>query len=296
MQTISFKSFLQSGILMEELHPELKDVINSKNSYTSKQSQIAKKIRDLTNRGEKTGIEGNMPKGSSRAYLKEEGHHQIKLDGKDAHIKTGTKIAIKASLDKYHKKGDFGDHSLGELQNKAEGGDYYVNNHHRILTKDHETGEYHTNHDSGIFPPLIDHDDEHHQWTRVGHCRDVGSKEFRDITKTDTHPKGISHGEFCDALDRAHAQDRGTYWERDEKHEKKMEHITDHPLVQKFLDHQRNFGTHPGDYRQRKNMGVFEHPDGSKHIVARDHGFDNVVNDAYTQARKNMIKSKTWIR
>jgi hypothetical protein len=34
-----------------------------------------------------------------------------------------------------------------------------------------------------------------------------------------------------------------------------------------------------------KNLGIFNHPDGSQHIVARDHGFSDEVMSAYKAAR-----------
>ena len=45
-------------------------------------------------------------------------------------------------------------------------------------------------------------------------------------------------------------------------------------------------------YQQIGNMGVWQHPDGSKHIVARDHGYDNDVESAYKAARKNHVDAE----
>ena len=66
----SLREFLEN-IIYESLHPELQSIVTQKtNPYgTSKQAQLTKKIKELTAQGERTGIEGNMPKGSSRAYL-----------------------------------------------------------------------------------------------------------------------------------------------------------------------------------------------------------------------------------
>lgn len=36
-------------------------------------------------------------------------------------------------------------------------------------------------------------------------------------------------------------------------------------------------------------MGVFKHPDGSEHIVARDHGFSPDVMKAYAKARNKTL-------
>src|ERR1044071_8136441 len=109
---VPFHEFLDN-IIVENLHPELHSIVSSSGGYHSKQSQLAKKIKDLTKRGETTGIEGNMPKGSSRAYLKHKDPHKVILDGKETHIPTGTKVAIRASLDEHHKRQDHDGMSLG---------------------------------------------------------------------------------------------------------------------------------------------------------------------------------------
>jgi hypothetical protein len=171
------------------------------------------------------------------------------------------------------------------LQNQAEGGDHWVNHNYRILTQDSEhPGHYHSNKESGIFPPLIDHDHENHEWTHIGHARDIRPGEFRKLTKTKEHPNGISHQDFHLALRRFHDKNHGKYWGRDAKHEAHLDHVDTHPLVQKFMDYHGNTGHPPYDYAQKKNLGVWEHPDGSQHIVARDHGFNSDVMSAYQKA------------
>ncbi len=133
-----------------------------------------------------------MPEGSSRAYLQHEEPHQIVLDGKPTTIKVGTKIAVRGRLDPYH----FGDSSLGSMQNEAENNDHYVNSNYRIITEGDTKGHYKTNTDKGIFPPLIDHDVQNHEWSHVGHVRDFKSGEFGELTKTEDYPTGISHKDF----------------------------------------------------------------------------------------------------
>ena len=280
----NFKDFL-NNLVLEELHPELLSIVKSKSNKASKQSLIAKKVKELKDKGETTGIEGNMPKGSSRAYLKHDTPEDISLDGKPAKIKVGTKVAIRASLDKYHDKSQHDNLSLGKMQNKAENADHFTD-HHRILTKD-EHGAYHTNHHSGIFPPLVDHDEKNHEWSKVGHAENLTEPAFKKLTKTPSHPDGISHDDFVNALSRTHNKNNGRYWQRGSEHEKHLDHVDTHPLVKKFQDYHENTGHPPHDYRQLGNMGVFHHPDGSKHIVARDHGFDTGVESAYKEARRN---------
>ena len=285
----SLREFLEN-IIYESLHPELQSIVTQKtNPYgTSKQAQLTKKIKELTAQGERTGIEGNMPKGSSRAYLPIKEKENIILDDKPTQIRTGMKVAIRATLDKYHDRKKHGGMSLGQMQNKAEGGEHFVNSHYRVISKDHRTGHYRTNTDSGIFPPLIDHDHANHEWSHVGHVDKINGPMFRKLTRTESHPKGISHDEFCSALERVWDKDHGKYWEHLPEKEKRLDDIESHPLVQKFLDHQRNMDAPPHDYRQIDNMGVWPDPrTGEQHIVARDHGFSEDVMTAYRDARRN---------
>lgn len=289
--TYGFKNFLQE-IIVESLHPELQNIVSSTNSSKRKQTLLTNKIKELTSKGEKTGVEGKMPQGSSRAYLPHEQEHELIIDGKKRKIKTGTKVAIKASLDNHHDKKKYGG-SLGNLQNEAEGGDYYKNKRYRILSEDdNKPNHYHTNKDSGIFPPLIDHDYEHHEWSHVGHINNVSKKEFKEITKTKSHPQGISHEDFVDTLVRQHDRDHGKHWKGSDTKEKHLDHIEKHPLTRKFMEYHSEYGDSPHDYRQIKNLGVFNHPNGSKHIVARDHGFNSETERAYREARSHSYKNK----
>lgn len=279
-----FKDFLEN-LVAEELHPELHSIVSGGETGVSKQTRIANKVKELSSRGEKTGIEGNMPKGSSRAYLQHDTGHKITLDGKPAIIPVGTKVAIRSALDKHHKKHEFDGHSLGELQNRAEGGDHWVNQQYRTLT--HHEGDHFKTNEHGIFPPLIDHDHEGHQWSKVGHAKDINAGDFKNLTKTESHPEGITHKDFTRALNRFHEQNNGKYWGGNKQSEAHLDHVSEHPLVQKFMDYHGNTGHPTYDYQQIKNLGVWHHPDGSKHIVARDHGFDTDVAKAYQKARKS---------
>jgi hypothetical protein len=294
----SLKEFLDN-IIVESLHPELEDiVVNSRTKPgTSKLTLLAKKIKDLTARGENTGIEKNkngkenMPKGSSRAYLPLKDPEHITLDGKPTAVKTGMKVAIRAALDRSHDHKKYGNMSLGQLQNEAEGGDHFVNSNYRVITKDHHTNEYKSNTESGIFPPLIDQDRDGHEWLHVVHIDKITPKKFRDLTKTESHPGGLYHSQFCEALEREWNKDHGKHWSRGPESEKRIDHALSHPLVQKFLDHQRNLDSPPHDYRQLGNLGIFTHPHtGKQNIVARDHGFSRNVMEAYHEARSQARK------
>jgi hypothetical protein len=293
MKTIGFKEFCET-IVVESLHPELHDIATSPTKMgvrNNKQKQIADKIKDLHSRGEDTGLAGNTPKGSSRMYLPHRDPHPVTLDGKPSYIDTGTKVAIRSSMEQYHKKEHFGGMSLGALQNHAENGDHFVNQQYRIL---HKTGhdEFQSNKEKGIFPPLIEHDERSHEWAHVGHASDVSQKRFKELTKTESHPDGITHKDFFRAVLRNYKRDNGTHWDHGEREEKHLDHVASHPLVQKFLDHQVNTGFPPHDWAQIQNMGVFKHPDGSEHIVARDHGFSPDVMKAYANTKKQNLSDR----
>ena len=281
---IRFTDYLDH-ILTEQLHPEIRSIVTGRRPLGQNvKPLLVKKIKEVTSRGEKTGMEGNMPSGSSRAYIPIEEPHSIMLDGAPAQIKTGMKVSIKATLDAHHKAHNYDGMSLGELQNRAEAGDYYSQKKYHILTKK-EDGTYETNSEHGIFPPRIEEDENGHSWAHVGHATNLTEKRFREITKTPEHPKGISHDDFFSALQRQWDHGHGKYWKREPEHEEHLDRVLSHPLVQKFLEHQYEYNSPPGDYRQMKNLGIFNHPDGSQHIVARDHGFSDEVMSAYKAAR-----------
>lgn len=294
---LDFREFMEC-LVVEELHPELHQVISSTGSYASKQSLLAKKIKDLSKRGLSTGIEGNMPKGSARAYMKHDTPMKVHIDGKPQDLHTGTKVAITAALDKHHNHKDHDGMRLGALQNHAEAGDHWVNSSYRILRHEGQENGVHkftSNKDRGIFPPLIDHDHVNNEWSHVGHVRDMQPGEFQKLTKTESHPKGLKHKDFVDALVREHHRNTGRRWNESEKREAELDHVTSHPLFEKFNDYHGNTGNSPSDYGQKKNLGVWQHPDGSHHIIARDHGYDSAVEHAYQQARSTANKkSRGW--
>jgi len=214
----SFKDFIDN-IIVESLHPELQSLVSRPSKGNRrKQTEIAKAIKNITSRGEKTGIEGNMPKGSARAYLKHSEPHEATIDGIPTKMTVGTKVAIRGYLDPHHDRSKHDGMSLGNLQNEAENGDHFLNNSYRILTKHEkrrhdEPDHFSTNTESGIFPPLIDHDHEHHEWSQVGHVHNVTPKQFKNLTKSESHPDGIDHGIFAAALTRAWDKDHAKYHE-----------------------------------------------------------------------------------
>ena len=289
----NFTDFLRT-IIVENLHPELQDIIKQKSSdddnQLKKQTLLSQKIFELNKRGEKTGIEGNMPKGSSRAYLQHQEPHDAIVDGKPTKLKTGTKIAISASFDKFHRKSDYEGRSLGEMQNDAEAGDKQINSTYRILRGvSGKPNHFETNKNNGIFPPLIGHDDNH-QWSHVGHVGTMKGDDFRKLTVTKEYPKGISHSEFGKVLNRNFERSENRYFDQVPSVEKDLDHLEKHPLIQKFKQYHDDTHSPAYDYNQLDNMGVWQHPDGSKHIVARDHGYSREVSGAYQQAAKKQME------
>ncbi len=281
MTTIySFKEFI-GNLVVENLHPEIKELVTGR--IKNKAAKIAAKIRELVSRGEKTGIEGNMPKGSSRAYMKHAEPEKVMIDGKEHEIPVGTKVAIRSRLDSVR---DTSLPSLGEMQNEAENGDVYVNRAYRTLREDSENpGHYETN-EEGIFPPLLHHDYENHRYSVVGHAKSINKKRFRELTRNEQFPKGISHEDFMDALTRAHDEDNGRHRQYSKEREAELDKISQHPKVASFINHQRDFGSSPSDYYNIGNLGEWHNPStGKDELVARDHGFSSRVADAYRRAR-----------
>lgn len=288
----SLREFLES-LIVEELHPELAQIVRSGQSHVNKKTLIAKKIRELTKRGEDPGIAGT-PAGSSRVFLEHKEPEHIIVDGQHVQIKTGTKAVIRAPLDKTHDKKEHGGRSLGQLQMEAENGDGFVNNQYRVLAQDRTNPHHYETNENGIFPPLIEHDWDNHEWSHIGHAEKL--TDMRHHTKAEGFPKGISHDEFCSALEREWDMDHGKRYPpsspEGKARENHLANISQHPLVQKFLDHQKNLGFPPHDYRQKANLGLFKNPaTGVNHVVARDHGFSQEVMMAYKKARQ-----KAWKR
>lgn len=276
----TFRNFTKEFIA-EELHPELSAVVKS--DIRNKQAKIAQTIRSLVEKGENTGVEGKMPKGSSRAYIPHITPENVNIDGKDAQMKIGTKVAIRTDIERHHEAANKGMPSLGAMQNEAENGDYFANDNYRILT--HRGGNRFVSNENGIFPPLLAHDQDKHLWSTVGHVRNITDKDWSKLTRTNDFPMGITHKQFHSTLDRFHNRNNGAYHSTSAENERNLDKVEKHPLVQKFMDFHGTFGHPTFDYQQMKNLGVWKHPvTGEEHIVARDHGFSTEVMHAYSRA------------
>lgn len=254
----------------------------------AKQDVIRRAARIGTKKGVSPVASGGAS-GSSRLYMKLKEPENITLDGKPANIETGVKVALRPRSDLIRRfkagrrKGVLGNTSVGAMQNEAENGDRYVNRQYRVITKN-EDGTHSTNTERGIFPPLLDHDKKNHEWAHVGHTDDLTHKDFPELTKTESHPEGISHSDFMSVLHRDYDRLSGTHLPQSKDRESRMDEVEKHPLVQKFLNHQRDTYTPPHDYYNIENLGVWTHPHtGEKHIVARDHGFSEHVRDFYNR-------------
>lgn len=288
----------QPDFITEQLHPELQEIVaqglpdDTFNHLKAKHKRLISKIKDLVKRGEKTGMEQNMPAGSSRAYMPHVEPHEFVLDGKPAKMKVGTKIAIPSSLDKYHLGIDGNVMSLGQMQNQVEIGTL---SRYRTIQEDSH-GNYITN-EHGVLPPMMDHDYKNHEYAVVGHARDLKPQEFGRLTANKDFPRGISHKDFCNVLEREFHRANGRAWERGgiayKLVNKKMDKILAHPFVKEMSDFVIDHDIHPSDFRQKKNLGVWQHPHtGKEQIVARDTGFTPTVNMAYSEARKRKYRIK----
>lgn len=302
----SFQELIGNKLITEALHPELQEIIKSHGTAGKKQA-FHKKISELLKRGESLGTNYNrLGEGSSRVYSPHtSAHHRIFLDGVLTHERTGMKFAKRFGLDKYHDAKAHDGLTLGQMQMRAENGDHFQNQHYRVYrhvgtSKDlfgHTYHHYETN-ENGIFAPLFEHDDKTHKWAHVGHVYPIVEdpwkedekphpRSFQALTKTKEFPNGIKHQEFHNVLMRDHQRNEGRYREAlYSEYEKHMDEVENHPLVQKFLDHQRNFAAPPHDYTER-NLGIHIHPlTKKKSIVACDFGYNQEVAKAYRDARQ----------
>lgn len=276
---MQFKTFIETQVLNEEIHKDIMDTANANYSKHYKFNLITKKVRSLIKQGQDTGLVDDKPKkGSSRAVFFPKDDHEAIVDGVQTKIPHVLKISFSGRLDKNLPN----DHPLlGTMQNEHE---ISASRYHSVLT-DVGDNKFKSN-PEGFLPPLLaSHDDGH--WMSVGKVSKIDSTSFKNATKTEDFPKGISHKEFRDAvvMHWNESQGRGDQLYVATPKEK-LEKVGEHPLVQRALDFCINTDTHPGDFEPR-NMGIWTHPvTGEKHVVAADAGFSREVAKAYSKARK----------
>jgi hypothetical protein len=287
----TFDKFMSNIFNLDEaIHQEIKDIMDDNTySHKSKLSRVTAKLRDFSSKGIDSGIENSTPKkGSSRAVFFPKEEHEIQLDGKPAKMKTAVKIAFKGTLDAHT-----GSHMLlGEHQNEFESS-HYINSNYGIISKNHD-GHYETN-KHGVLAPVVDTHEDHHHIT-MGHARNMSKLDFKNATKTESHPKGLDFDKFHAHLMHDYHQAHGTrnYSSNltNEEHEE-HEHIASHPLTDKVKDFVYSTDQHPADL-VKGNWGMWKHPHtGVEHPVIRDFGYSHEVSKLYNTAIKNH-QSKNW--
>jgi len=295
--------YAQQYVIIEELHPHLKNILDtpgetddeyssriSKNPYSSvdpvsaKHTKFTQKVRELIKGGHDTGLQSDKPKkGSSRAvHFLNEGK-DVTIDGVKTKVPSVLKIAFNGQLDKYKTNGE---RLLGEHQNEVES-DGYIQDQHSILRQNSDES-YSTN-EHGVVAPVLSHHPDHH-YLEMGQVRPMKSGEFQELTKTSTHPKGLSFAKMKQVLEKEHADAYGlnhypTHKISDEEHD----HILQHPFTQGVQDLIYNVGFHPGDLSPR-NVGVFTHPvTGKLYPTIADYGYTNTVGEEYQKRRKRQF-------
>lgn len=288
--TITLKEFIQKYCVTEEIHDELKQIINSPETrriYQSgklnqkKLNKFSSKVKELISSGIDTGLESDKPKkGSSRAVFFPKEHKDVVVDGKKVKMPTAIKIAFAGALDKY--SGDT--HLLGEHQNNVEN-DYHIRDHYSMLKKNYDDGSYSTN-ERGVVTPFLDDPTDHNHWLETVRADNITKSKFKNLTKTDTHPEGLDFDKFHETLQEDHAAAHGQRYFNPISEEEK-EHIRSHPLFENTQDFVYGTDNHPADFRLQ-NWGVWKHPvTGKEHPVIRDYGYSNHVAKLYTTARRN---------
>ena len=274
-------------MIVESMHPEIEDILNSNIPLQHKHNLITKKIRELTKNGVDTGIEDGKPKkGSSRAVYFPKEPKKIILDGKETHLPVVTKIAFPGSLDKYK---DHDEPLLGEIQNETEN-DYYSQKRYGILHGD-EHNHYHTN-EEGILAPLTDaHEDSH--WLEFGKINKLKKSEFQNLTKNKEYPKGIKfddmHKVVNNEYENANGKHSGIPYGMTQEH---YDHVYNHPLVTEVMNFTFDTGHHLGDL-VIGNWGKFKHPHtGKEYPVISDYGHSTEVAKMYRKHRNKEFDYK----
>lgn len=274
-------------ILSEEMHQELKDILDSPTTSikgrNSKLNTFTGKVQDLAKRGEDNGLEdGRAKKGSSRAVFFPKEHKEITIDGVKTRAPTAVKVAFPGALDRHTGS----DRLLGEHQNEVEA-DNYSRQSYSMLRHQPEKGEHHyAYNDEGVTAPVLGNHEDHH-WLEMGKADKMSAGKFKELTKTESHPKGLKFDEFTTALQNDHAAAHGHHSGNDG-----LDHVREHPLYENTSNFINDTGNHPGDLRLQ-NYGVWKHPvTGKEHPVIRDYGFSNEISKLYSKGWQNQFKTR----
>lgn len=247
-----------------------------------KVQNIQHTMDNMRKTGKDTGTDEYPHVGSARVYLHIHKMAHVKINGKDAHMDTGLKVSRYGFSDIYHVRRR-GNMSLGAHQTVAE--THPANNPHRVLirTKQGKVPEFQYN-PHGVLPPLLKHDQKHHEWSVVGHATPVSDKEIRRFTTTEDH-HGFDSEELGKALTHAHHQRAGVESKYGQAAHKRL---ADHPIFQKFNHYHASTGIKPGDYNE-SNLGIWHHPiTGKSHLILLDHGFNEKVRKIYGNSSKTV--------
>jgi len=292
---LTLREFVKKYNLSEELHNELKNTLNEPeldregDPYQraklnqKKLNAFTKKTRALIKSGEDTGLEGDTPKkGSSRAVYFPKESKDVTIDGQKTKQPTAIKIAFAGQLDHYTGHPNL----LGEEQNNVES-DPFTQAHHSMLYRNTD-GSYSTN-ENGVVAPVLDKPKDHNHWLEMARCPNLTKTKFKELTKTDTHPKGLNfdhfHKTLLDDYYANHGGAAGSGLSDSIKH-----NVRQHPLYEKMEDFVYNTANHPADMHIG-NWGEWTHPvTGKKYPVVRDFGCSGDVAKLYSEARKNYLK------
>lgn len=302
----TFKEFVRVNgpLITEELHKELQNILDSDESDEERQNRLqrnpwqfassdprakkltlfTKRARELIKNGQDTGLENDKPKkGSSRAVFFPKEERDAIIDGTPSKLKTAIKIAFPGSLDRYKKNEE---DLLGQMQNRVEA-DHFTRHHYGML-RENDDNTFSTN-ENGVLAPVLSNHPDHH-YLEMGHVNPITETKFRELTKTDTHPKGLKFKDMFNAINKEYNDAHGQSTHLPEHHNDEYhDHLMSHPFLQNLYDMVISTGNHPGDIN-RRNMGVWTHPVTKKEYpVISDYGFSNDVAKAYSVRRFRII-------
>ena len=272
-------------MIKEELAKPIKDVIDNPNIPShDKHASMAKLLKSMLHKGIDTGLADSKPKkGSSRAVYFPSDPDDLTIDDTPTKMHSVLKVAFPGELDKYNDSGLL----LGEHQNLHEGS-HHIQHDYGVLRHVGDN-KFETNHDGILAPVIHSHEDGH--YLHMGKVDPISAGEFRELTKNEDFPKGISHQEFYNAVNHEYG-DANSMTPRNPYSEDRMKKLKDHPLVSSAISFSLDTQTHPIDFDKR-NMGVWSHPvTGQKHIVISDYGASADVLNEYKKSRLKQMRSK----
>lgn len=263
---------LLNKFLIEEIHQDLQAVLDRDDGNIH--SDFIKTLHSIRD----SGIENKMKRGSSRLVFFPKDHHSITVDGNQVKIPSVIKIAYKSEFDKHLNS----DTTLGQEQNKAES---HFLNRKRFSILSNDKGELKTN-ENGIFAPVLK-TSKNHSWLEMARTEPVDESKFQELTKTETHPNGITHKQMYDVVNNEYKKktQNKNLPNPTGMNSEQYQHILKHPLIKKLLNVSIEAKSHPSDFRIA-NFGEFTHPvTGHKQLALIDYGYNDKVSDLYVDSR-----------